>query len=403
MSSRRRPVRLRNACLNCTSAKVKCSGQKTGCDRCSKTDSECVYLESMAGRVPRNHKKQVSGTSDHAIGDNLPFTYFDIGAGSGATTPDDDSVRNRMHGQLPNAFSDRNLNGEENIGFFDVPFTGFGHLPSTSQTGIPTSPVSDFQARGLTAPIGSSPAFAYAGVPWSYVTSQDDTTSKSPVDASGSCLPPSHTQNGYSSFSSTVPTRESLDERCILAATQIINALESCIARPHELHVILKAIRKAGVGLNGLLDLQQNLERKSRCAILFRMILYQSLDLLEKVMGYLGANDGTRNTSITSPSPRTDITEGQLEHLDAINNQIASLISNVGCKEDAALRSTWARKVVEELSFGLETVGRVAVLTETPSLTNSRDLSEDVHVNRITIESLKMRFEKLQFLARKRI
>ncbi|KAI0517012.1 hypothetical protein F5B22DRAFT_605865 [Xylaria bambusicola] len=49
---RQRPVKLRNACNACCSAKVKCSGERTGCTRCRANGSSCLYLESRAGKVP---------------------------------------------------------------------------------------------------------------------------------------------------------------------------------------------------------------------------------------------------------------------------------------------------------------------------------------------------------------
>ncbi|KAI1176309.1 hypothetical protein F4777DRAFT_277979 [Nemania sp. FL0916] len=46
-----RPVRLRSACNNCHAAKTKCSGQKTGCDRCATFEVPCKYEISMVGKV----------------------------------------------------------------------------------------------------------------------------------------------------------------------------------------------------------------------------------------------------------------------------------------------------------------------------------------------------------------
>ncbi|KAI1120232.1 hypothetical protein F5Y10DRAFT_273263 [Nemania abortiva] len=46
-----RPVRLRSACNNCHGAKTKCSGQKTGCERCAVLEVPCKYEISMVGKV----------------------------------------------------------------------------------------------------------------------------------------------------------------------------------------------------------------------------------------------------------------------------------------------------------------------------------------------------------------
>ncbi|GAW20401.1 hypothetical protein ANO14919_099070 [Xylariales sp. No.14919] len=57
---RRRPARLRNACNACCTAKVKCSGERTGCARCRANGGSCLYVESRAGKVPgiRAKRKQ---------------------------------------------------------------------------------------------------------------------------------------------------------------------------------------------------------------------------------------------------------------------------------------------------------------------------------------------------------
>ncbi|KAI0182486.1 hypothetical protein EV127DRAFT_475884 [Xylaria flabelliformis] len=44
-------VKLRTACNQCCTAKVKCSGQREGCDRCRSTGARCIYSESRVGKV----------------------------------------------------------------------------------------------------------------------------------------------------------------------------------------------------------------------------------------------------------------------------------------------------------------------------------------------------------------
>ncbi|KAI1098291.1 hypothetical protein F4804DRAFT_325154 [Jackrogersella minutella] len=411
LSSSGRPMRLRNACLNCTSAKVKCSGQKTGCNRCSKTGSECVYLESMAGRVPKKHKVQLSGglssdgrqpaqSSDQALsGQNLDsssFAHFDMGDDSGLSTPDDDTTLSLMSGQLSGNHSNHHLVGEETVGAFEIPFAAFDH---SFPTNILTSSPDDFQTDDLTSPFDCSPTFAGAAT-------RDDTLSSDSMDVAGTFPQSSHTHNGFSMSLITPPRKGSLDEQCVLAATQIINALENCIARPHQLDVVLRTVRKAGVGLNGLIDLQRNLDRRGRCVILFTMILYQNLDLLETVMSCLGLinpKDGAQINSMTSPRPWENMTKGQPEHLDAINCHIASLKFSFGCKESPQLKTTWTRKVLEELSFCLETVARVTILMQASSLANGPTAQEETYNNGSYVELLKSRFEQLQLLAQSQI
>lgn len=351
--------------------------------------------------------KQPSEASEQVTGqvhDRSSFAHFDIDD-SGLNTPDDDITRSLMPGQSSAICLSNHLLGEETVGPFDVPFAALDHPFSTNRNGILTPSPNDFQTHDQTSALDCSPAFAGVGTNWDYAINRDDTLLSSPRDVSDSFSPSSHTRNGFSASFMTPSRKESLDERCILAATQIINALESCIARPHQLDVVLRTVRKAGVGLNGLIDLQKNIERKNRCVILFTMILYQNLDLLETVvdsLGLINMNSALLKNNMPSPSSRTDMAEGQLEHLDAINCHIASLIYSVGNKEDTHLRSTWARKVSDELSFGLETIARIATWTQASGSTNSQNLSEDTR-NGGYIEPLKIRFEQLRLLTQRQI
>ncbi|KAE8309905.1 hypothetical protein BDV41DRAFT_410629 [Aspergillus transmontanensis] len=47
-----KPVRWRSACNQCHAAKVRCSGERTGCDRCNNLQYQCVYAISRVGKVP---------------------------------------------------------------------------------------------------------------------------------------------------------------------------------------------------------------------------------------------------------------------------------------------------------------------------------------------------------------
>ncbi|RYP13123.1 hypothetical protein DL767_010882 [Monosporascus sp. MG133] len=57
-----RPVRFRSACDGCNASKTKCSGETTGCVRCSSLQLRCHYSESRVGRVPgirgRNRRRE---------------------------------------------------------------------------------------------------------------------------------------------------------------------------------------------------------------------------------------------------------------------------------------------------------------------------------------------------------
>ncbi|KAE8147937.1 hypothetical protein BDV25DRAFT_142283 [Aspergillus avenaceus] len=53
----KRPPKLRAACNECHAAKVRCSGEKTGCQRCNNLGLNCVFSISRIGKVPGKRSK----------------------------------------------------------------------------------------------------------------------------------------------------------------------------------------------------------------------------------------------------------------------------------------------------------------------------------------------------------
>ncbi|RHZ55537.1 Zn(II)2Cys6 transcription factor domain-containing protein [Aspergillus thermomutatus] len=51
-------VKLRAACNQCHFSKVRCSGEKTGCTRCSNLGYTCIYVESRVGKVQGNRSRR---------------------------------------------------------------------------------------------------------------------------------------------------------------------------------------------------------------------------------------------------------------------------------------------------------------------------------------------------------
>ncbi|KAL4907583.1 hypothetical protein BDW74DRAFT_176334 [Aspergillus multicolor] len=60
-SSSKRPPKLRSACNECHAAKVRCSGEKTGCQRCSNLRLKCAFSISRIGKVPGKRSKANRG------------------------------------------------------------------------------------------------------------------------------------------------------------------------------------------------------------------------------------------------------------------------------------------------------------------------------------------------------
>ncbi|GAB1198506.1 hypothetical protein APSETT444_007829 [Aspergillus pseudonomiae] len=53
----KRPPKLRAACNECHAAKVRCSGEKTGCQRCANLSLDCIFSISRIGKVPGKRSK----------------------------------------------------------------------------------------------------------------------------------------------------------------------------------------------------------------------------------------------------------------------------------------------------------------------------------------------------------
>jgi Fungal Zn(2)-Cys(6) binuclear cluster domain len=57
-ASTRKPTRLRAACNECHAVKLRCSGERSGCQRCAANGLTCVYEVSMVGRAPKTKKRR---------------------------------------------------------------------------------------------------------------------------------------------------------------------------------------------------------------------------------------------------------------------------------------------------------------------------------------------------------
>ncbi|KAL3459743.1 hypothetical protein BJX64DRAFT_290912 [Aspergillus heterothallicus] len=67
------PGRLRAACTNCHAAKVRCSGEKTGCTRCRTLSQDCIYLESRVGKTRGRRKRHLLSPITGEL-ENRPMT-----------------------------------------------------------------------------------------------------------------------------------------------------------------------------------------------------------------------------------------------------------------------------------------------------------------------------------------
>ncbi|UNI23708.1 hypothetical protein JDV02_009512 [Purpureocillium takamizusanense] len=61
-----KPPRMRTACTQCHAAKIRCSGDKSGCQRCNSLGLHCEYVVSMVGRTPKRQRKSSEARSQRA-------------------------------------------------------------------------------------------------------------------------------------------------------------------------------------------------------------------------------------------------------------------------------------------------------------------------------------------------
>lgn len=146
------------------------------------------------------------------------------------------------------------------------------------------------------------------------------------------------------------------DKQCVLAATQIINVLEASIAnKSQSLDVVLQIVRKAGMGLNGLIDLQQR-RGSHRCLALFGAVLHQISDLLETSVECI-------EVSAVTATAGASMQDAILEQLDSINELISSYRSDTQT-QGGGYHTVWTRRLSEELEYHLQTVSRVMELVQ---------------------------------------
>ncbi|KAJ0413091.1 hypothetical protein BJY00DRAFT_322517 [Aspergillus carlsbadensis] len=81
-TSSKRPPKLRSACNECHAAKVRCSGEKTGCQRCGNLHLKCAFSISRIGKVPGKRSK-ANRVAAAAVSTSAPISTVS----SSITTP----------------------------------------------------------------------------------------------------------------------------------------------------------------------------------------------------------------------------------------------------------------------------------------------------------------------------
>ncbi|CAJ2508149.1 Uu.00g093350.m01.CDS01 [Anthostomella pinea] len=276
-------------------------------------------------------------------------------------------------------------------------------FPSLTTLNLPawgsyTVDIAESSADPIAEPNGANPWGLYhpaagSGLDQADVSSRPSSSSHHGSTKSRVSVEPYQlTRRKHSTPSTKTPSGGHMDTQCVLAATQIINALESSLTLSQTVDVVLKIVHQAGVGLNGLVCLQlQQHKANHRCLALFKVILSQNVQLLETTLGSLGLKKSSQTTPSSPPS------QGEtLEQLELINQLIAGFES--GTQPKLFYDAVWAQRFVEELDFCLDTVSRVAgliALTRAAEQTSRREFGGET-----SIETIKNRLEQLGIIAR---
>ncbi|CAI6334303.1 unnamed protein product [Periconia digitata] len=307
-----KPPKLRSACNPCNAAKVKCSGELTGCTRCQDFGTKCIYVESRVGKVQgvrarrrRSEQKPVSSADVPC-----PRTV-------------DNSIRversNEAHTESPQASPQRS-NATPNS--LDRALHGWSPEPWHSEiwddSGLDLSGVnrnfpttsSDFaesvnavDAMVLSAD-NSTASFNLAsyldnthfdgsvtdtgvGGPNSSIAENAQETARSPptertLDSFSNPATNTTSQQHPASVSAeTNRGTRTLESICVLQCTKIVMALENYLL--HELKVfdlILGTVRSATDEVTKIIQHQEG-SRSDRCIFLLLTIMSQLVALLE--------------------------------------------------------------------------------------------------------------------------
>ncbi|ETS77608.1 hypothetical protein PFICI_09670 [Pestalotiopsis fici W106-1] len=259
-------VKLRSACNKCCIAKVKCSGEKTGCARCRNTGDKCVYMESRVGKVqgprrktrdtsrnePRHHQQDRTGLS-------LAQPASVITVATGDELQEHDPVELiRWSGDWHLAQLETSSPAE----FRDNLSSGAETRHNSTDVSMYTSP------EGFGMPVVDP--------------NLENFLLEFPVPRD-SLEPTSTASSGDASASPSLGMRPrtEADSQCCLDCCHIIADLENYIMSDlRNFKIILGIIRNVLQRLAQLIEHQQS-SVNHRCLLLLKTLMYQILELME--------------------------------------------------------------------------------------------------------------------------
>ncbi|KAI2768404.1 hypothetical protein F4815DRAFT_58649 [Daldinia loculata] len=276
------PVKLRSACNQCCAAKVKCSGEKSGCERCSNTGAQCIYLESKVGKVPgiRAKKKQLHSQGPEPSQKRATATH--------------------RSGTPITALSDVNSSPDHGQDDSTEWATGWNFNPSDETANLNvdlhTSTEESSVSPGATMDFSSNeeyPLVAVEGSLEEFLMAQPPMPSSS-TEQVQQIAPPTHRPTSFE-----IPHQRQLDSQCCVECCKIISELESYIVADLKvLNIVLAILRGTLEKVAHLIELQQS-SKNPRCLMLFSTLMYQVLELLEVCLSIvIDENHSQRSRSL---------------------------------------------------------------------------------------------------------
>ncbi|KAF2014415.1 hypothetical protein BU24DRAFT_213944 [Aaosphaeria arxii CBS 175.79] len=305
-----RPPRLRAACNQCNVAKVKCTGEKTGCSRCISLNTECIYMESRVGKVQgiRTKRKKThpeSAPSDDGVSSQSNSTQIqdddeDETEGRDRNRADtlisslpspkahfpDSADQIGLQPWSPGSWSWNNelFTLDSNITSRYTGETGVSGSSEASSAQLPTSITASSVCTRLTEVecenIGNlTTAAAIQSLPTPIFT---PSTARPPTFTTTSALPQPTTETMSIQRQQALAARNS---KCVLALANMVITLENyLVSNLKVLDLIIASVRTVAEEMRRILQYQRE-SRDDRCMFLSTTIMYQVIELLE-----IGAN-----------------------------------------------------------------------------------------------------------------
>ncbi|KAI1823898.1 hypothetical protein F4861DRAFT_531267 [Xylaria intraflava] len=378
--SRSRPGKLRSACNQCCAAKVKCSGEKTGCVRCRNVGADCVFQESRVGKVPgiRAKRRQV-----HAQGQAPPQRKNGLTAGKAL---DSISVSTEA-GLCEQSHGDRDRDHDDATSWA----TGWQLEPSGVETFGLLGELDTLTSSKIAATHAETPALSSGSSGLVTVASSEEPYNMlSSADANFDGLlmfqlatPLQSEQATEIEMTSAMPMslglrpRSEDDSQSCIECCQMINDLENyIIAELKAFKILLAIIRRALGRLAEIINSQQN-SRNLRCIMLLTTLMYQILELLEACLSTIVAETSRHQVRTFSGEP-IGIGFGDF---------------TIDAEEQSAFR---IQTILKEVHHAMETLGKLrALATGTSSSVNGSE-SGDVNQHSDHCLDLELRFKELR-------